>query len=422
MAKFGLGILVLFLALLATPAEASILDDLKARISGHSETIKKLDEEIKRYQGALYTTRVEKSTLTTEIQKIDQTDKQLTTQLKSTEGKITSTAKTIEKLGEEIKSKEEEITEHQLALGESLRSMAEQDQVSIVEGLLAFTQTSELWHDLAVLDQFQGAVGERILNLDFAKRDLNSKKVQTEAEKKKLGGLKEKLADEKKIVVQNKQTKNTLLKETQSKETAYQQLLADRLKKKQEVEAEIMAMESQIKTIVDPSKLPSTGSGTLKWPLAKIIITQYFGNTAFASANAQVYNGKGHNGVDFGIPVGTPVMTARGGTVMGAGDTDLACRGASYGKWVLIKHDNGLASLYAHLSLIKVVAGETVQIGQVIGYSGNTGYSTGPHLHFTVYAAEAVKISTLQSKVPGCGTYTLPLSPQNGYLNPLSYL
>lgn len=422
MAKLGLSVFVFLLAALAAPAEAGILDDLKARITNNAETIKKLDQEIKQYQGALYQTQAEKNTLTTEIKKIDQTDKQLTTQLKTTESKITSTTKTIEKLGDEIKTKEQEIIEHQQALGESLRSIADQDQTSIVEVLLAYRETSQLWNDLAALDQFQGAVEDRIVNLDSAKRDLTSKKAQTEAEKQKLGGLKDKLADEKKIVAQNKQVKNTLLKETASKETAYQQLLADRLAKKRAVEAEIAALESQIKKVIDPSSIPAVGAGVLKWPLSKIVITQYFGNTAFASANAQVYNGKGHNGVDFGVPVGSEIFSARTGKVLGTGDTDLACKGASYGKWVLVQHDNGLSTLYAHLSLIKVSPGQQVVTGELLGYSGNTGYSTGPHLHFTVYASEAVQIGTLQSKVAGCGTYTLPLSPQSGYLNPLSYL
>lgn len=414
--------MLLLIAAWAVPAEAGIIDDLKAKIGGHAEVIKKLDEEIKQYQGALSKTQAEKSTLTTEIKKIDLTDKQLSTELKVTENKISATALTIEKLGHEIKTKEEEISGHQLALGESLRSIAKQDQVSIIEALLAYDQTSEIWNDLAALDQFQNSVEDRITDLGRAKQDLTLKKEETEEEKQKLGSLKGKLADEKKIVVQNKQVKSTLLKETASKETAYQQLLADRLAKKRAVEAEIANLESQIKRVVDPASIPSVGAGVLKWPLAKIIITQYFGNTAFASANAQVYNGKGHNGVDFGTPVGSEIFSARTGKVIGTGDTDLACRGASYGKWVLIQHDNGLSTLYAHLSLIKVSPGQPVATGELIAYSGNTGYSTGPHLHFTVYASEAVQVGTLQSKVAGCGTYTLPLSPQSGYLNPLSYL
>ncbi len=107
--------------------------------------------------------------------------------------------------------------------------------------------------------------------------------------------------------------------------------------------------------------------------------------------------------------------------VRGVGDTDLVCRGASYGKWILVEHPNGLSTLYAHLSLIKVSTGQQVLLGEIIGYSGNTGYSTGPHLHFTVYATQGVQIAQRKSAVCG-GSYTMPIADLKAYLNPMSYL
>lgn len=117
-------------------------------------------------------------------------------------------------------------------------------------------------------------------------------------------------------------------------------------------------------------------------------------------------------------------MSAQDGVVMGVGDTDQACKKASYGKWVLIKHNNGLATLYGHLSVINVKAGQTVSAGEQIGLSGATGYVTGPHLHFTVIASDAVKIfGPTEYKSRTCGTYmVMPYAPLNAYLNPLNYL
>jgi murein DD-endopeptidase MepM/ murein hydrolase activator NlpD len=115
------------------------------------------------------------------------------------------------------------------------------------------------------------------------------------------------------------------------------------------------------------------------------------------------------------------VRAALAGTVKGVGNTDSVCPGASYGKWALIEHENGLSTLYAHFSLIKVSAGQTVNTGEIIGYSGDTGYATGPHLHFTVYATQGVRI--MQRKSAVCrGSYMMPVADLKAYLNPLSYL
>jgi murein DD-endopeptidase MepM/ murein hydrolase activator NlpD len=130
------------------------------------------------------------------------------------------------------------------------------------------------------------------------------------------------------------------------------------------------------------------------------------------------------------MPVGTPILAALSGTVLGTGNTDLSHNAAgqqclSFGKWVMIKHANGLDTLYAHLSQVSVSTGQAVGTGDTIGYSGMTGYATGPHLHFGVYASAGVKITTLgesRGATTPCQNASLPVSPVSGYLNPMSYL
>jgi murein DD-endopeptidase MepM/ murein hydrolase activator NlpD len=90
-----------------------------------------------------------------------------------------------------------------------------------------------------------------------------------------------------------------------------------------------------------------------------------------------------HSGQDFAVPVGTKVAAVHGGTVVksgpgGAGD------GSAYGNAVVIKHDNNTYTQYAHLSRVDVYPGQKVKTGQKIALSGNTGNSSGPHLHFEV--------------------------------------
>ena len=147
-----------------------------------------------------------------------------------------------------------------------------------------------------------------------------------------------------------------------------------------------------------------------------VSITQRFGDTDFARSGA--YNGKGHNGLDFRASVGTPIKSSLSGEVVSAIDNENVY-GCGYGRWVMIRHDNGLNTLYAHLSVISVSKGQLVQTGQIIGYSGQTGYATGPHLHFGLFVSEAVKITTFRCK--NGKTVTTPAAAFNAYLDPMLY-
>ncbi len=247
----------------------------------------------------------------------------------------------------------------------------------------------------------------------------------------------------------NKAEKDKLLSQTKSQESSYASLIAEKKAQQKVFESELNKLQQQLESVGQAS-IPVVQTGALAWPYSPAFaasctgkasalgnahcITQYFGNTAFATANASIYNGMGHDGIDIGMPIGTPVQAALAGTVLGTGNTDAyhsPVTGAqcySFGKWVMVKHANGLATLYAHLSQINVSSGQQVSTGQVIGYSGMTGYATGPHLHFGVYASAGVKIMDLGSFRGSGGTpctdggAVLPVAPTNAYLNPLSYL
>jgi murein DD-endopeptidase MepM/ murein hydrolase activator NlpD len=88
--------------------------------------------------------------------------------------------------------------------------------------------------------------------------------------------------------------------------------------------------------------------------------------------------GKMHKGIDFAAPTGTPIYAAGDGTVERAG------RFSSYGNYVRIRHNNSIKTAYAHMSRVATKAGSRVRQGDIIGYVGTTGRSTGPHLHYEV--------------------------------------
>ncbi|WP_435615872.1 M23 family metallopeptidase [Streptomyces coelicoflavus] len=109
-----------------------------------------------------------------------------------------------------------------------------------------------------------------------------------------------------------------------------------------------------------------------------------------------------HSGQDFAVPAGTNVVATHGGTVVKAGGNG-AGDGPAYGNAIVIKHGNGTYSQYAHLSKVNVKIGQVVKTGQSIAKSGNTGNSSGPHLHFEIrttanYGSAVDPVAFLKSK------------------------
>ncbi|HEY4483682.1 MAG TPA: peptidoglycan DD-metalloendopeptidase family protein [Candidatus Paceibacterota bacterium] len=410
------------LALISDTAFGATEEELRQLLQNQNSEITQLEKEIALYQKALSTTKTEKSGLQAELSRLELTRKKLGSDVNLTKKKIAATETTIASLSDGIKQSEQGISLNQQALAESLRTINHYDQNTITTILLEDKNFSNFLGHIANLSTLHGTLKSQLFNLQSTKKDYEVKKTTSEKEYEELALLEDKLVDQKTIVEQNAGKKNVLLAETQNKEQAFQQLLADRLRKKEAVEAELRKAEEALNLIVNPSSLPTTGRGVIKWPLDKVIVTQYFGNTPFATANSQIYKGKGHNGIDLGASIGTPIKAVLNGVVEGVGNTDIACKGASYGKWVMVRHPNGLSSVYAHLSLSNVTKGQIVSTGEVIAYSGDTGYVTGPHLHFTLLASEGSQVGSLQSKVPGCGVYTIPMATPEAVLNPLSYL
>ena len=122
------------------------------------------------------------------------------------------------------------------------------------------------------------------------------------------------------------------------------------------------------------------GTGSFQWPLPQdYTITSYFGYRKDPFTGEIRY----HNGTDIGAPGGTPILAAADGTVTIANGVD--SWGGGYGYHIKIRHNDAFETLYAHCSSICVTVGQEVKQGEVIGYVGTTGNSTGNHLHFEVW-------------------------------------
>ncbi|MFZ2205486.1 MAG: peptidoglycan DD-metalloendopeptidase family protein [Minisyncoccia bacterium] len=413
--KIFLLIVLVFLPFVFSYAQTAV--ELNNKINQKNNDIAALEKEIKQYQLQLDALGKQKSSLNGSIKELDLTRKKLVADMNITQNKIDQTNFKIQGLSFQIGDKEEIIQNNTEAIKIDIRKINEIELDSITEKLLSEVKISDVWNDIDNMVTVRNKIRQNIIDLKQVKNELEFTKKKTTDARNELVSLKNELADQKKIVVQNTNDKKKLLAQTKNNEANYQKLLKDRLAKKDAFEKDLRDYESQLKYILDPLKLP--GSGVLSWPLDYIYITQLFGKT---EAGKRLYASGSHNGEDFRAPVGTPVKAMADGIVAGIGDTDLQCPGVSFGRFVLIKYDNGLASTFGHFSLIKVKTGERVSRGQIVGYSGNTGYSTGPHLHVSVYARDAVNLQTLPSKSCPGHVLTQPISPINAYLDPSYYL
>lgn len=147
----------------------------------------------------------------------------------------------------------------------------------------------------------------------------------------------------------------------------------------EEIESDLQArIQAQVAAASGVSTLPAgpmsaPSAAGLIWPVSGTLTSGFGGRSSPGGVGST-----NHEGIDIAVPEGTPIRAAKGGTVI------LAAYTGGYGNYTCIDHGSGLSTCYAHQSSYAVSSGQRVSQGQVIGYSGNTGASTGPHLHFEV--------------------------------------
>lgn len=415
-------LVVVFSLLVSVPPQessAQSISQIKDRIEEINRERAKIDEEIAGYQRQLNEIAGEKQTLQSVIQTLDVSRSKTTAQIREIESKIRGANLRLQELDFEITDKEALIALDQAAVAEALRAIHKADEVSIFERLFSSENFTDAWTSVDQLASLNQSLHAHADALSEAKVVLREQQSSVSSTKNQLASHNVELQSQKQALDINRQGKQELLQQTQSEEAAYQALIAERRKQQAAFDALLFQFEAQLKQALDPSSIPSAGSGTLLYPLDSIYVTQYFGKTVDAK---RLYVSGSHGGVDFRASIGTPVKAALSGTVTEIESTNIRS-GCQYGKFVLVKHANGLSTIYAHLSSVNVSKGSTVTTGEVIGYSGNTGYSTGPHLHFGVYASEGIKVVTADQlgSTYCAGIKTVAANPE-AYLDPMLYL
>lgn len=392
-------------------------DDLKLKIEERNNQIKQLEEEIRQYNIEVQNAGKQAKTLLSTIKTLDLSKKKITTDINLTEKKISKTSLTIDELNKEINIAQDHIDLNKKAIINGLKSTQMLDSTNVAVAMLGKKNINEIWTDVDKTQQIQDSIREKSKELAILKEDLGKKQDNLSKQKSTLLGLKKDLSGKKLAVEYTVSEKAAILAQTKNKETAFKELVKTKEQLKDQFEKEVYDFESQLNILIDTGSYPTGRNGVLSWPLDDVYITQRFGKTVGAE---RLYKSGSHNGVDFRASIGTKVKNVLSGTVVGTGNTDAVKGCYSFGKWVMVKHDNGLSTIYGHLSVISVSSGQRLGTGDLIGFSGNTGYSTGPHLHISVYATQGVRIEKYSNSI-GCKNVVLPLADVKAYLDPLEY-
>ena len=421
------GLLLCLVAIYPLVAEAqdapAIPADIQQQIDEQNAQIAQLDKDIAQYQKQLDAVGSQKKTLQSALSQLDLSLKKSAASINATKKKISSTQLQITQLGQGIAVKQDSIDTGEAGLSESFRQLYVSDSASFITQVLASEDFADTWREVDSHQTLQSAISGQVEQLSTEKQSLSEIKKKTEGKRAELVAQQNTLLAQQGELNATKKAQSELLAQTKSQESTYQTILAQKVAGKAAYEAALNDLKAQFLVDVDSSNIPTARKGILRWPLDKFRITQTFGQSDFAQSGA--YNGKGHNGVDLGAPLGAPVRAALSGTVIGTGNTDLYRGCYSAGKWIMIKHSNGLSTMYGHLSQISVAQGQSVATGQIIGNVGATGYATGPHLHISVYVTAVTKIITFgeaTNKTSACSKALIPITPPAGFLNPLAYL
>jgi murein DD-endopeptidase MepM/ murein hydrolase activator NlpD len=391
--------------LLPIISRAVLIDDLKQQIQQKEDEIKKLEEQAAAYRKELESAQSQKNTLKNQISTIESRVAKLKNDISITTARIGNASLKIEEITLDIGEKENEINKRKDSLANMLQTLYEYDQESLMELILMRASFSDFLTQVHYLETVQKNVQEDLAAFMDLKKQLEGQKTAAEQQRSELYTLNNQLLGQKQIIDQEKQEKNYLLIQTKGQEKQYQSLLDDTLKKQAEIQQQIYELEDKLSLAYDPNSLPKSRSGVLIWPLGGVL-TQGYGYTAYSK---KLYKGGFHNGIDISSSYGEPIRAALGGKVLAIG----SCGRYAYGKWIAVKHENALTTLYGHLSAYGAYkVGDAVKSGDIIGYEGNTGYSTGPHLHFGVYVTETFRVESMW----------YGLLPIGAHLDPMKYL
>lgn len=412
-------LLVALAIFLAVPAFGEeIPQDLKNAIEEKSKTLLELNQKILQTQKDLDETQDEGRTLQGEIKTTDKNINQLNLKIKSSEINVSKLNLEIDALQYDIKGTQDKISLQKEAVALILRELQKKDGETILTILLKNKSLAESISETQNIIDLNSGLSNKLTDLKDLNNQLFDKLTQSSGKKQKVEIENKTFKANKQLAQTQKTDKQSLLEQTKNQEKNYQSMISDLTKQQDAISEEIRKIEDELRSKFDPNLLPAKRPGVFAWPIKMQseggtgYITQHFGEISY------LYKDKvnGHNGLDIGgVGIGTPIFAAEDGRVTAVDNNDRnTWNKYQYGKYILINHGNNFSTLYAHLSIQVVSKNDMVKRGDLIGYTGKTGYATGPHLHFGLYWTPSISMKSIS---PAMG-----LVPVGVVINPENYL
>lgn len=273
------------------------------------------------------------------------------------------------------------------ALGDRLVAIYETGSPDVISLLISSSDFDDLTTRAEYLERLHSmdeAVAERVRDLRDevrgivvsrrdAKDTIEAARNAIAAEERSLASARQGLQDRQQALLEARGRRLAVLERIEAHE--------------EELDGSVAAIQSKIAAMLGPtgSVPPSSGpvagaTGTFIWPVSGPVVSGFGPRTIGGSYEY-------HPGIDIAVPEGTAIAAADGGIVL---FTEPEASSGGYGNYTCIDHGGGLSTCYAHQSSFAVTPGQAVSQGEVIGYTGCTGYCLGPHLHFEVRVEGAV--------------------------------
>ena len=387
-------LLSLILSLIPTKAHALSSSEIRKQLNVLKDEKKEIAAQIKEVRGQVNANEDEIEALVAQKDNIDQEITLLHQQVDNINQQMAAYALLIADKQDELDNAQVRLDYLNEKSKERIRAMEEEGTLSYWSIIFKANDFSDLLDRLDMIQEINAADQRRLADIAEAKRYVESSKLELAREKDELEAAREELYDAESVLEEKRAEADGILTdliargdEFQAKLDESEDLQADLMKEIAQKEKELKNAEYKewLATYVPPTTLPSgtdttpsnqapSSSGWIK-PLKSYTITSPFGMRKHPVLGYE----RMHEGVDMSAPAGTPIYAAKSGKV-----TTASYQKGGAGNYVAINHGDGFSSIYMHMTRYIVSKGQYVNAGQVIGYVGSTGISTGNHLHFGI--------------------------------------